>query len=997
VKLDVPTLARLSPLMDEALELDDAQLAAWFTDIGANNADLIPALRELLSKKASVQTSDILQRGPEFTAPGGPTHLSEFKADHTVGPYRLLRELGRGGMGEVWLAERIDGSLKRQVALKLPHSALPQRQLAERFARERDILGSLVHPNIARLYDAGVTPEGQPYLALEYVEGEMLTTWCDARKLGIKARIALYRQVFAAVEYAHRQLVLHRDIKPTNILVTAAGEVRLLDFGIAKLMTDGQAHETELTQLGGRALSLQYASPEQITGQAIGTASDVYTLGVVLYELLTGTLPYRSKRDSRGALEEAILNLEPVRLSQAEISEPVAEARGMTPKKLAKQLTGELDTIVVKALKKNQLERFGTVEALAQDLGRYLRGDTVLARPDSTWYRTRKFIGRNSLAVGAGALVTVVVLAASAVSIWQARVAREQTKVAQTEAATAKAVQGFLLDLFQANSSLQSDPQKARQMTARELLDRGAARVDEALGNVPVSRLQVMGTLADMYAQLGLEAQAAQLQRRRLELARQTYGERDTRLAEMLLEYVETMQESDRRQEIPKLLDEARAALTAAGGDKLPLWGDVLLSAGHYWKYESLLRAREYADQAVAFFNRGGQSPTGLITAQELAARARVTNDEFEAGASHAMEAINAAQRQGDAAAAWQATPTLTLADAQIGAMAYAKAETVLRDALASSTRLGGEALLETLTAKARLGNLLLILGRSVEGDALHESVRSALRTNDPRHDAQMRSYMAGLLAKQMMDRGRPDQMAPQLQAEVEDLRRTLPRSPLLAHRERVWALSQAALGQFDAARQTLVVADAHWSAYAEGVATPFVNAEFALSRACVAIAAGDPGAALTLLNPAQPAIASVAIERHIERARANLMLGHADGALAAAGAALLALSGLPDGGRPVSFQANALLVRGKALLATRDALGATASLESALALRRANDLPGSLWHEQAALALADAWVARGRPDLAIKLRAEANKLNRVRSLEQPDSKNASKAATHAK
>jgi hypothetical protein len=275
--------------------------------------------------------------------------------------------------------------------------------------------------------------------------------------------------------------------------------------------------------------------------------------------------------------------------------------------------------------------------------------------------------------------------------------------------------------------------------------------------------------------------------------------------------------------------------------------------------------------------------------------------------------------------------------------------------------------------------------------------VRAALRTNDPRHDAPMRSYMAGLLAKQMMDRGRPDQMAPQLQAEVKDLRRTLPRSPLLAHRERVWALSLAALGQLDAARQTLAVADAHWSAYAEGVATPLVNAEFALSRARVALAAGDPGAALTLLNPTQPAIASVAIERHIERARANLMLGHSDEALAAADAALLALSGLPEGGRPLSFQANALLVRGKALLATRDALGATASLESALQLRRANDLPGSLWHEQAALALADAWAARGRADLAIKLRAEAKKLNRVRSLEQADSTNASKAATRAK
>jgi hypothetical protein len=409
------------------------------------------------------------------------------------------------------------------------------------------------------------------------------------------------------------------------------------------------------------------------------------------------------------------------------------------------------------------------------------------------------------------------------------------------------------------------------------------------------------------------------------------------------------------------------------------------------------LRAQQAADEAVAFFNRDAQDSTGLVTAQELAARAHVTNDDFEAGVNHATEAIKAAQRQGDAAAAWQATPTLTLADAHLGAMTYDKAERILRDALELNTRLGGEAHLETMTAKVRLGNLLLTLGRSTEGDALLESVRSALSTNDPRHDAQMRSYLAGLLAKQMMDRGRPDRMAAQLQAEVEDLGRTLPRSPLLAHRERVWALSQAALGQVDLARQTLAAADAHWAAYAEGVATPLVNAEFALSRARIELAAGDPGAALGLLNPAQPATTAVAIERHIERARSNLMLGRPGEALAEADAALLALSGLPEGGRPVSFQANALLMRGRALLATHDALGATASLESALALRRANDLPGSLWHEQAALALADAWVERGRADLAANLRAEARNLIRVRSLEKLESKGAPKAVMRAK
>jgi tetratricopeptide (TPR) repeat protein len=423
----------------------------------------------------------------------------------------------------------------------------------------------------------------------------------------------------------------------------------------------------------------------------------------------------------------------------------------------------------------------------------------------------------------------------------------------------------------------------------------------------------------------------------------------------------------------------------------------LLLSAGHFWSYESLLRAQEVADEAVEFFSRDAQVSSGLVTAQELAARVRITKDDFAAGAAHAVAGVKAAQGQGDAASALQTTPTLTLADAYIGDMAYAKAETTLREALALSTRLGGDALLETMAAKARLGNLLLMLGRSTEGDALHESVRVALRSNDSRHDAQLRSYMAGLLAMQLMERGRPDLMSPQLQAEVEDLRRTLPHSPLLAHRERVWALSLAALGRLDLARQTLDAAEARWRAYAQGMATPLVDTEFALSSARIELAGGQPDAALVLLDPVQPAATSVAIERGIERAWASLMLGQPTQALAAADAALQVLSGLSEGARPVSFQANALLARGRALLAVRDAVGATDSLEQALALRRANDLPGSLWHEQVALALADAWAVRGRTDLVAALRAEAHHLNRVRSLDKLESKDMSKAAMRTK
>ena len=245
---------------------------------------------------------------------------SDLKAGALVGPYRLLRELGVGGMGSVWLAERADGTLKRQVALKLPRASWA-RGLAERMARERDILASLEHPNIARLYDAGTDAQGRPFLALEYVEGQPIDVYCSERALSIRQRLQLLLEVASAVTFAHSRLVVHRDLKPSNILVTADGQVRLLDFGIAKLMEGDRTQETQLTQMAGRALTLDYASPEQIRGEPIGTASDVYSLGVVAYELLAGAKPYKLKRGSAAELEETI----------ATVDAPLASATAADP------------------------------------------------------------------------------------------------------------------------------------------------------------------------------------------------------------------------------------------------------------------------------------------------------------------------------------------------------------------------------------------------------------------------------------------------------------------------------------------------------------------------------------------------------------------------------------------------------------------------------------------------------------------------------------------
>jgi serine/threonine-protein kinase len=271
-------------------------------------------------------------------------------------------------MAEVWLSRRADAAIKREVALKLPLLTPLRRDLEPRFAREREILADLSHPNIARLFDAGFANDGQPYLALEYVVGEMFTTYCDQQRLTIRERLGLLRQVLGAVQHAHTHLVIHRDLKPSNVLVTEAGQVQLLDFGIAKLLSEGEAKETELTQLSGRALTPDYAAPEQIAGAPITTAADVYALGVMLYEILTGVRPYRLKRDTRAALEEAILQADPIPPSRAALSETAATARATTAKKLSRALKGDLDVITIKALKKSPRERYQTATALDEDI-----------------------------------------------------------------------------------------------------------------------------------------------------------------------------------------------------------------------------------------------------------------------------------------------------------------------------------------------------------------------------------------------------------------------------------------------------------------------------------------------------------------------------------------------------------------------------------------------------------------------------------------------------
>ncbi len=474
----------VSRLFDEALDLTEHQREAWLARLATEQPALAPAVQALLWANERRETGDFLDLGPQCDVSATEEADAALQPGQSIGPYRLLRPLGQGGMAVVWLAERGDGTLDREVALKLPQQFTWRPGLAERFRRERDILARLEHPHIARLYDAGLSvPDGpgggRPYLALEYVQGSSLTAHCDEHRLDVRARLALAEQMMAAVQYAHTRLVIHRDLKPANILVTQDGQVRLLDFGVAKLLqAEDGSERTELTQLAGRAFTPDYASPEQVRGESLGTASDVYSLGVVLYELLCGQRPYQLRYDSAAQLEQAILEAEPAHPS-SRADAAAAHARGTTAEKLRRSLRGELDTIVLKALKKRPEERYATVAELAEDLRRWHDGEPVLARPDSWTYRTGKLLSRNKALAGGLAAAVLALGTGLGVAVSEGHTAQQQRDRALRMVERGNSANDFIADL------LLTAARGGKGVSVKTLLDQSVAYLDAGFSKDP--------------------------------------------------------------------------------------------------------------------------------------------------------------------------------------------------------------------------------------------------------------------------------------------------------------------------------------------------------------------------------------------------------------------------------------------------------------------------------------------------------------------------------
>ncbi|MEL7447868.1 MAG: serine/threonine-protein kinase [Pseudomonadota bacterium] len=508
----------LQQLFHQALDLPEDERASFVAQACGEDAELLSELQAMLAgEKASANALTGVIAGVAQDAADASLNT---RAGQRLGAYRILEKIAQGGMGAVYSAERADDAFQQKVAVKILASGLPGDEAARRFLAERQILASLNHPNIARLLDGGTTPDDLPYLVMEYIEGEDIVTWCNSLRLSLRERLALFCDICAAIQFAHRNLIVHRDVKPSNIMVTADGVPKLLDFGIAKLLDPDKTGAMQLTKANQRMMTPEFASPEQVKGEPMTTATDVYSLGVLLYVMLAGRTPFEISKTGPLELPKAICEQTPTKPSSAIRGDrDAARERKGTPDKIVRQLRGDLDTIVLTAIRKQPDRRYATVAALADDVRRHLDGLPVQARPDDWGYLAAKFVRRHR--VGVAATVAVLTGAAAFGAYHTAQLTAERDR-ATLEAAKAEQVADFVKGLFDV-----SDPGQSRgeTITARELLEQGAVNVNNELADQPLVQATLMHTIGDVYARLGLYDESEPLLRQALTLRESQLGD----------------------------------------------------------------------------------------------------------------------------------------------------------------------------------------------------------------------------------------------------------------------------------------------------------------------------------------------------------------------------------------------------------------------------------------------------------------------------------------
>ncbi len=591
-----------------------------------------PLEREVGRLVAAHRRSEGLLERPFTVRPGSTRGSVDSLINERVGSYLILQEIGKGGMGRVYLADRADGHFKRRVAVKVIHDTDPDLQA--RVVAERQILASLEHPNIGRLLDGGVTSDGRPFLAMEYVNGLPIDLYCDRMRLSIRERLRLFLTVLDAVEHAHRNLVVHRDLKPSNILVTPSGEVKLLDFGIAKILNPGLGGvSSPLTLAGDRALTPEYASPEQVRGEAITTSADIYSLGIVLFRILTGRGPYDSSQGSLPELVKAVCEDDPplpsqiVSLSRRQdgqgglgeevrdsaIADPVelARARHTTSGRLGAQLKGDIDAIVMKCLRKEPVRRYKSVEVLSKDIQNFLAALPVEASRGKRWYRLRKFVRRHQGGAVAAALVTLSLVGGAGVAAWQAREASQERDRATAALRESEEGTDFLLGLFQSSDPTESP---GDEVTALDLLARGASRAGE-LQEEPLVQARMLQVMAEANLNLGRYQEGEELARQGLELLVDELGREHEEVAEGMVGFAMALTRGGRYDSAWAVLEEAREIQERLlGPDALELSTTLEIQAGVDVYLGEVVEAERRARASLAIRERtlGTDAPATL-------------------------------------------------------------------------------------------------------------------------------------------------------------------------------------------------------------------------------------------------------------------------------------------------------------------------------------------------------------------------------------------------
>jgi serine/threonine-protein kinase len=752
----------IESLFEAALDLPPQERPRFVQGVCAGDVGLE---REVL---ALLRAHEVAEGVLEADAAGAAAELFEGRTRlRRVGAYRIVEELGRGGMGVVYSGERDDGQFRRRVAIKVMRSALggpDSKELSRRFKVERQILATLDHPNIGRLLDGGLTEDGRPYLVMEHVEGVPIDVYCDRKRLRIEDRLRLFCEVAHAVHYAHRNLVVHRDLKPSNIFVTADGVVKLLDFGIAKILDPSSVGETaSLTGSGMRLMTPEYASPEQVRGEPITTATDVYGLGVVLYELLTGRRPFELSSKSPVDWQRVILEVEPVRPSSLvgrlqadrrppaegeparESGEdrplivpadehawglPLLDARDYAWKtrraRLRRRLRGDLDRIVLMALRKEPARRYASAEGLAEDIERHLQGLPVIAQQDNRRYRIRKFVSRHRAETAAAALVGLSLITGAGVAFWQASVARherDRAEVARLEAEQAlgrsEQVTGFLIGLFEAANP---DQALADTVAARELLRRGMARAEELSGQ-PGVQARIFDAVGQVYERLGQYDRAQELFERAVALRlgeRHELTQPDVAVSLNNLAWVLRRKGEYTRAEALHL--EALAIQERLLGPEHPDVAETLMDLGFLYPYLARLDDSEAAYRRALAIRRATLGDDDPRVAETLVMLASVRRRQgyWDEAERFFREALELQKRIYGTEHEEVAATMIHLGDIyQEHKRRYAEAEAIFREALGIQTRKLGDEHPKLIHGLNSLASVLSAQGDHVAAESL--------------------------------------------------------------------------------------------------------------------------------------------------------------------------------------------------------------------------------------------------------------------------------------